>query len=65
MSMKLHVRQLMGPVLLLLLLSTGLAAQQAEGERFSALLKSVRVNGVELHYLESGSGDTVKAIVHR
>src|SRR5207248_9634558 len=56
MSMKLHVHQLMGSLLLLLLLSAGFAAQQAEGERVSALLKNVCVNGVELHYLERGSG---------
>jgi len=56
MSMKLHMRQLMGSLLLLLLLSTALAAQEADRERFSALLKNLRVNGVELHYLESGTG---------
>jgi hypothetical protein len=39
---------------LLLLFSAGLAAQQADGERVSALLKNVCVNGVQLHYLESG-----------
>jgi non-heme chloroperoxidase len=62
MSMKLHTRQLMGSLLLLLFFSTGLAAQQATGERFSALLKNVRVNGVELHYLESGRGVPVVLI---
>jgi alpha/beta hydrolase fold len=56
MIMKLHVHQLMGSLLLLLLLSAGFAAQQADGERVSALLENVCVNGVELHYLERGSG---------
>ena len=60
MSMKLHVHQLMGS--LLLLFSAGLAAQQADGERVSALLKNVCVNGVQLHYLESGSGIPVVLI---
>jgi non-heme chloroperoxidase len=54
--MKLHMRQLMGSLFLLLLLSTGLVAQQGDGERFSALIKNVRVNGVKLHYLEKGNG---------
>ena len=62
MSIKLHTRQLMGSLLCLLLLSAGLVAQQGDGERFSALIKNVRVNGVELHYLESGSGISVVLI---
>jgi len=62
MSTKLHMRQLMGSLLSLLFLSTGLAAGQPDGERFSALLKNVRVNGVELHYLENGSGAPVVLI---
>ena len=60
--MKLHTRQLMSSLLLLLFFSTGLVAQQDDGERFSALLKNVRVNGVELHYLEKGSGIPVVLI---
>jgi non-heme chloroperoxidase len=60
--MKLHTRQLMGSLPLLLLLSTGLVAQQGDGERFSALLKNVRVNGVELHYVEKGNGIPVVLI---
>jgi non-heme chloroperoxidase len=56
MSMKLHVRQLIGLLLVFLLLSTGLAAEQADEKQFSALLKHICVNGGELHYLESGSG---------
>jgi len=52
----------MGSLLLLLLLSAGLVAQQGEGERFSTLIKNVRVNGVELHYLEKGSGMPVVLI---
>jgi non-heme chloroperoxidase len=60
--MKLHTRQLMCSVILLLFLSTGLAAQQGDGEPFSALIKNVRVNGVELHYLEKGSGMPVVLI---
>lgn len=36
--------------------------QQGDGERFSALIKSVRVDGVELHYLEIGSGMPVVLI---
>ena len=47
---------------LLLLFSAGLAAQQADGERVSPLLKNVCVNGVQLHYLESGSGIPVVLI---
>jgi pimeloyl-ACP methyl ester carboxylesterase len=35
----------------------------AESDRFSALLKIVAVNGVQLHYLESGSGVPV-VLVH-
>jgi non-heme chloroperoxidase len=62
MSMKLHMRQLMGSLLPLLFLTAGLVAGQPDGERFSALLKNVRVNGVELHYLESGSGVSVVLI---
>ena len=64
MSLKLHTRQLVGSLLLLLLLflSTGRVAHQGDGERFSALIKSVRVNGVELHYLEKGSGIPVVLI---
>jgi pimeloyl-ACP methyl ester carboxylesterase len=62
MSMKLHMRQLMGSLLPLLFLTAGLAAGQPDGERFSALLNNVRVNGVELHYLESGSGISVVLI---
>jgi non-heme chloroperoxidase len=64
MSVKLHTRQLVGSLLLLLLLflSTGLVAQQGDGERFSALIKKVRVNGVELHYLDKGSGIPVVLI---
>src|SRR6266513_5323138 len=58
--MKLQTRQLMGS--LLLLLSAGLVAQQGDGERFSALIKNVRVNGIELHYLEKGSGMPVVLI---
>ena len=54
--MKLHTRQLMGSLPLLLFLTAGLAAGQPDGERFSALLKNVRVNGVKLHYLEKGNG---------
>ena len=62
--MKLHTRQLTDSLLMLLLLffSTGLVAQQGDGERFSALIKNVRVNGVELHYLEKGSGMPVVLI---
>src|SRR5437764_14047793 len=60
MSMKLHVHQLMGS--LLLLFSAGLAAQQADGEQVSALLRNVCVNGVQLHYMESGSGIPVVLI---
>src|SRR5436190_4338068 len=62
MSMKLHARQLIGSLLLLLLLSAGLVAQQGDGERFSTLIENVRVNGVELHYLEKGSGVPVVLI---
>jgi non-heme chloroperoxidase len=64
MSVKLHTRQPVGSLLLLLLLflSTGLVAQQGDGERFSALIKKVRVNGVELHYLDKGSGIPVVLI---
>jgi len=47
---------------LLLLFSAGLAAQQADGERVSALLRNVCVNGVQLHYMESGSGIPVVLI---
>ena len=53
--MKLPTRQLMGSLLLLSFLSAGLVAQQRDGERFSALIKNVRVNGVELHYLEKAA----------
>jgi pimeloyl-ACP methyl ester carboxylesterase len=60
--MKLHTRQLMGSLLLLLFFLTGLVAQQGDGERFSALIKNVRVNGVELHYLEKGTGMPVVLI---
>jgi non-heme chloroperoxidase len=60
--MKLHTRQLMGSLPLLLLLSTGLVAQQGDGERFAALIKNVRVNGVKLHYLEKGNGIPVVLI---
>jgi non-heme chloroperoxidase len=60
--MKLHMRQLMGSLPLLSLLSTGLVAQQGDGERFSALIKNVRVNGVQLHYLEKGNGIPVVLI---
>ena len=60
--MKLPTRQLMGSLLLLSFLSAGLVAQQRDGERFSALIKNVRVNGVELHYLEKGSGMPVVLI---
>src|SRR5205814_4471317 len=42
--------------------SAGLAAQQADGERVSALLRNVCVNGVQLHYMESGSGIPVVLI---
>ena len=64
MSVKFHTRQLVGSLLMLLLLflSTGLVAQQSDGERFSALIKKVRVNGVELHYLDKGSGIPVVLI---
>ena len=62
MSITLHTRQLMSSLPLLLLLSTGLVAQQGDGERFSALLKNVRVNGVELHYVEKGNGIPVVLI---
>jgi len=64
MSLKLHTRQLVGSLLLLLLLflSTGRVAHQGDGERFSALIKKVRVNGVELHYLDKGSGIPVVLI---
>src|SRR5205807_10289625 len=62
MSMKLPTRQIMGSLLLLSFLSAGLVAQQRDGERFSALIKNVRVNGVELHYLEKGSGIPVVLI---
>src|SRR5207247_516044 len=48
MSMKLHVHQLMGSLLLLLLLSAGFAAQHAEGERVSALLIHGHVTAVFL-----------------
>ena len=62
--MKFHTRQLVGSLLMLLLLflSTGLVAQQGDGERFSTLIKKVRVNGVELHYLDKGSGIPVVLI---
>ena len=49
MNMKLHTRGLMGSLILLLFLSPAPAAQEADRERFTALLKNVRVNGVELH----------------
>jgi hypothetical protein len=64
MSAKIPTRQVVGSLLLLLLLflSTGLVAQQGDGERFSALIKKVRVNGVELHYLDKGSGIPVVLI---
>ena len=62
MSMKLHARQLIGSLLLLLLLSAGLVAQQGDGERFSTLIKNVRINGVKLHYLEKGNGIPVVLI---
>src|SRR5437868_3269005 len=62
MSIKLHTRQLMGSLFLLLLLSARLVAQQDDGERFSDLIKNVRVNGVELHYLEKGRGIPVVLI---
>ena len=58
--MKLQTRQLMGS--LLLRPSAGLVAQQGDGERFSTLIENVRVNGVELHYLEKGSGIPVVLI---
>jgi pimeloyl-ACP methyl ester carboxylesterase len=59
MSTRLHNRQL--PALWCgLLLSLGpLAAQEADVDRASALLKIAAVNGVELHYLEAGNGDPV------
>jgi pimeloyl-ACP methyl ester carboxylesterase len=60
--MKSHTRQLMASLLLLLFFSTGLVAQQGDRERFSTLIKNVRVNGVELHYLEIGSGMPVVLI---
>jgi pimeloyl-ACP methyl ester carboxylesterase len=62
MSLKLHMGQLMGSLLPLLFLSAGLAAGQPDGERFSALIKNVLVNGVKLHYLEKGSGTPVVLI---
>ena len=62
MNMKLHTRGLMGSLILLLFLSTASAAQEADRERFAALLKNVRVNGVELHYLECGRGIPVVLI---
>lgn len=62
MSLKLHMGQLMGSLLPLLFLSAGLAAGQPDGERFSALIKNVLVNGVKLHYLEKGSGIPVVLI---
>jgi pimeloyl-ACP methyl ester carboxylesterase len=52
----------MGSLILLLFLSTASAAQEADRERFAALLKDVRVNGVELHYLECGRGIPVVLI---
>jgi pimeloyl-ACP methyl ester carboxylesterase len=52
----------MGSLLPLLFLSAGLAAGQPDGERFSALIKNVLVNGVKLHYLEKGSGTPVVLI---
>jgi pimeloyl-ACP methyl ester carboxylesterase len=60
--MKSHTCQLMASPLLRLLLATGLVAQQGDAARFSALLKNVRVNGVELHYLDKGSGIPVVLI---
>ena len=39
-----------------------LAAQEADVDRFSGSLKIVRVNDVELHYLEKGSGVPVVLI---
>jgi pimeloyl-ACP methyl ester carboxylesterase len=64
MSAKIPTRQVVGSLLLLLLLflSTELVAQQNDGERFSTLIKKVRVNGVELHYLDKGSGIPVVLI---
>ena len=62
MNMKLHTRGLMGSLILLLFLSPAPAAQEADRERFAALLKNVRVNGVELHYLECGRGIPVVLI---
>jgi pimeloyl-ACP methyl ester carboxylesterase len=62
MSLKLHMGQLMGSLLPLLFLSAGLAAGQPDGERSSALIKNVLVNGVKLHYLEKGSGIPVVLI---
>ena len=52
------------PVLLCrLLLPFGqLAAQEADADRFSALLKIAAVNGVELHYFQSGTGVPVVLI---
>ena len=62
MRRKLNKRQL--PVLLCgLFLPFGqLAAHEAEVDRFSASLKIAAVNGVELHYFQSGSGVPVVLI---
>jgi non-heme chloroperoxidase len=47
-----------------LFLSLGqLGAAEGDPDRFSALLKIVAVNGVQLHYLESGSGVPI-VLVH-
>jgi pimeloyl-ACP methyl ester carboxylesterase len=63
MDMNVNKRQL--PVLLCgVFLAFGrVAAQEVDADRFSASLKIAAVNGVQLHYLESGSGVPI-VLVH-
>jgi pimeloyl-ACP methyl ester carboxylesterase len=55
-SRKLKKRQLHALLWGVFLASGQLAAQEADVDRFSGSLKIARVNNVELHYLEKGSG---------
>jgi len=55
-SMQLNTRQLPALLCGLFLPFARLAAQETDVDRFSASLKIAPVSGVELHYLERGSG---------
>ena len=61
-NMKFHRRELIAPLLGLLFLAASLAAQPSERQRYSALLRDVHANGVELHYVERGRGAPVVLI---